>query len=113
MNTADAMRRISAHLDGLAAEAHALEQIVGSGLGPELSTETQSITQLQRLDFLRQSLEDVALLCLLLSDDCAGIVNQETVQRVRLESTRALLLGTSTKAIAITAPINSGDLDLF
>lgn len=115
--TAEALlSRLSDHLDGLAADVHRVEQVV-SGHATTARPTASAIVQLQSLDHLRQSLEDLSLLTLFLarpdSDGRSGLSNPACIRdRLRLGCTRALfdapLPVTEQPSLA-----QSGDIDLF
>ena len=107
----EVLRRLSEHLDGLAAEVLQIEQAIGEDLGDGVSRAAATITRLQRLDFLRQSLEDSALLVLLLSR--AERVPEAMQGKLRLDTTRALL-ACDQRRVPPSFPLrSSGDVDLF
>jgi len=107
------LARLSDHLDGLATEVHRVEQVVGTQAATAQSAPVGAIVQLQSLDHLRQSLEDLSLLALYLSrPDKVGIPGLKNPasfrSRMRLGSTRALFdMGPPT-----TLP-PAGEIDLF
>ncbi|NNE52944.1 MAG: hypothetical protein HKN30_11150 [Sulfitobacter sp.] len=107
----DLLGRVAEHLDHLANEAHLLEQAVCDAWDTQASGDPAAVQQLQRLDFLRQSLEDCALLTHLLSRlDTAAPKLDPLIQKLRLESTRALFAAPA--APGPPAP-PSGEVDLF
>ncbi len=111
------MARLSEHLKGLAAEVQQVEQVVGStALRAQLSSQ-DAIVQLQSLDYLRQSLEDLTVLTMLLarSDEAGVSALQDPVQirgRMRLGSTKALF-DAPLSGHALTTLNKAGNVDLF
>ena len=104
------MMRISGQLDRLAGETFAIEEALGNELGGAAMAGAGNIMRLQRLDFLRQSLEDLALLTHFVSQRVSGPIDAEWRHRVRLDVTRALLDG-SDRELPDAAP--GGEVDLF
>ena len=102
------LRRISDHLDQLAEEVHAIEHALGAEVS-NLSRESSTIKRLQRLDFLRQSLEDTALLMHFLATEQPDQAQPDIARKLRLDTTRALM---ATDAAAGEAP-GLGEVDLF
>ena len=108
---ADLLGRVAGHLDHLADEAYLLEQAVCDAWDSKDSKDPAAIQQLQKLDFLRQSLEDCALLTQLLSRlDMKAPELDPLIQKLRLESTRALF---ATPAAPVPPAAHSGEVDLF
>lgn len=108
------LERLSNHLDGLADEVHQIEHAVGEELGSADYNGSENIMRLQRLDFLRQSLEDMALLTLGLSHAEQGRVDIAMTQKLRLDASREVLL----HALRTVKPPTlggktRGDVDLF
>lgn len=108
---AEDLSRLSLHLEGLAEEILALEQAISGPLeGPRM--DEGAIRQVQRLDFVRQSLEDCALLVHLLGRVAQGQIDRGAVQhRLTLETTRALLI--CPKTAPTPKPLAQGEIDLF
>lgn len=109
----DLMRQLSAHLDCLAAEVHEIEYAIGKEPENDSSFDNDQIKRLQRLDFLRQSLEDLALLNHFLADHVTGEIPHSLENRLRLEATRALFKPDQTKLDIALASRTLGDVDLF
>ncbi|MEW9921881.1 hypothetical protein AB2B41_19915 [Marimonas sp. MJW-29] len=105
--------RLSEYLDGLADEIHAVEFVIGEELGSGLSQATSGITRLQRLDFVRQSLEDLAILTLALSRQSKGDLPPGIGAQLRLDATRHLLRSKSRSHWAVAQDESLGDVDLF
>ncbi|TMM54669.1 hypothetical protein [Sulfitobacter sabulilitoris] len=101
------LARVSAHLDDLAGQVQSVETTVGSLM---ITPDAQAISQLQTLDYLRQSLEDLARLVGFLGQPDADAAPQRAIcAHLRLTSTKLLLqLGTED-----TDTTTSGDFDLF
>lgn len=111
------MHRLSTHLDGLAAEVHRVEHAIGESLGRR-SDDDAPITQLQSLDYLRQSLEDLSLLTLMLGrrSDLGVLSADEGLQitrKLRLAVTRQILLSLDSPETFGASCRNAGNLDLF
>lgn len=88
------MERLSQHLAGLAEDAGFLEQAIGTGLAPDTCLSGETIMQLQSLDRLRQSLEDLAVLSDALGQEPPGAeaLDAERLSGLcRLDCTRQLL----------------------
>lgn len=109
----DVLRRLSMHLDGLAADVHAIEHAIGEESGRNPVAHNSYIKRLQRLDFLRQSLEDLALLNLFLADHVSGTLSSSLGQSLRLASTKALLNPDAREPETSISNACIGDLDLF
>lgn len=111
------LARVSGHLDSLAAQVFTIEQAVGATVSRSGNTSGAAITELQGLDFLRQSLEDTALLMHLLNkreqaqgsggSDLSGIA-----KRLKLNSTQKLLNNNDCQKHQ-SETSTSGELDLF
>lgn len=111
------MQRLSTHLDGLAAEVHRVEHAIGEGLGRHTDDDAP-ITQLQSLDYLRQSLEDLSLLTLMLGRRCdlgalTGVEGLQIARKLRLAVTRQILLSLDPPETFGDDHRNAGNLDLF
>lgn len=111
------LARLARHLDGLAARVHALEHTLGTEIADLSSSSEATITQLQTLDFLRQSLEDCAMLSLLLNKHgnpsaFNSIDRSILTSKLRLETTKDLVLGSAFAKVYPVQP-DGGDVDLF
>ena len=112
------MKKLSCHLDTLADQTHIVEHALSDQRCPTTQQHPIVITQLQSLDYLRQSLEDLAMLTLIIGksgygDDLPSALVTEVLQKVTLNDTKALL---RLSDALVTAPHNNigiGDLDLF
>lgn len=109
----DLFVRMSDHLDGLAAEVHAIEHAIGDEMDIVVAQDGETIMRLQRLDFLRQSLEDMALLSNFLSKDHDGILQTNLAQQMRLDVTKRLICGGEPPSDKIRQEDAIGDVDLF
>ena len=104
------LARMSDRLDALADDIHQIEQTIGGDIDGTQAKSFQVIRRLQRLDLVRQSLEDLALLSLTLSRDPGADLDCGTISKLRLDVTRTLLRpDTATRSSAVTV----GDVDLF
>ncbi len=111
----DLLLALSTHMDGLAEQVNAVEHTIGDRLAhPDAAAGV--ITQLQSLDYLRQSLEDVSVLMLFLSRNnrlAAPVENiADMSSKMKLNSTKTLIAGNPTHKFALPDD-NAGDLDLF
>jgi hypothetical protein len=108
------LARLSGHMDGLATEVHRIEHAIGDELGRTAAQGAQTITRLQRLDFLRQSTEDLALLLYFLSKDHDGTLDRDLAENVRLDVTKALIKDRKSSGINLLPDENTmGEVDLF
>ncbi|MGJ8545570.1 MAG: hypothetical protein ACSHWZ_09020 [Sulfitobacter sp.] len=110
------LERLTAQLDGLVAQVFELERTMGETFADQGQVPHPAIIQLQTLDFLRQSLEDLALL----TSVSAGAIQTgtgpqlslaTTAEKLRLDTTRAIL--STQNEVPVTPDQNYGDLDLF
>ncbi|MFK7835806.1 MAG: hypothetical protein AB8B60_06270 [Sulfitobacter sp.] len=101
------------HFDLLADETHQIEHAIAEELAGDRTTIPRNITRLQRLDFLRQSLEDMALLTLILSKHTQGELPNDMAQKLRLEATRTVFRSAITPTAPVQADEAAGDVDLF
>ena len=111
------LTRLSRYLDHLADEVQKVEQTIAAPPEDGDALPGSAIVQLQSLDRLRQSLEDLALLTLCLGRtdamgrpalECPGQIRNN----LRLEATRALF----DQPCGATRPVRreaSGEVDLF
>lgn len=100
--------RLGAHLLGLSALAAELEILISSALAQLGENDINHLQGLQQLDFLRQSLEDVAHLSTAMSQLPATSLQSEGLAgQIRLETTRALINGDN------STRDTSGDFDLL
>jgi hypothetical protein len=109
----DLLQRISRHLDSMASEVHGIEDTIGGALIEVYVKEPETISKLQRLDFLRQSMEDLALLMMSLSNDHDGSLDKGLAENLRLETTRQLVRG-NIKLLGFPSSCKvTGEVDLF
>ena len=104
------LRRLSVHMEGLANNVHEIEMLVSKELGNGRVLGVDGISRLQRLDHLRQSLEDASLLVHFASRCCKGTLPANTARKLRLEATRDLLGPQPPQG---SEPGRSGEVDLF
>lgn len=105
---------MSVQMDSLATEVHRIEHAIGDELAMASTPRTQTITRLQRLDFLRQSLEDLALLLHFLSKDHNGVLELNLSEKLRLDVTKALFKdGCPMDPALLPDEKIRGDVDLF
>lgn len=112
------MSRLSAHLDRLGDHIHGVEHAISQqfcAMSPPLAG---TISQLQSLDYLRQSLEDLTLLTLLLSrTDGMGCLPKlmavEISEKLNLNDTKALVFAQSDVEASAAINKDPGDLDLL
>ena len=112
------MHRLSVHLDKLADHTDAVEHAIGKQLCTKAPPQAAAITQLQSLDYLRQSLEDMAMLTLLLSQaEGIGTVPLEIIDAINTElnlsDTKALICSQTEPGAHVPEFAKSGELDLF
>lgn len=113
------MERMSDHLDLLASKVFDIEEALGKAIGEPADGhhEVETITRLQSLDFLRQSLEDLALLSCSMSKHASivkdGELPVETFKNVlKLDSTKQTLFEPTLSHRKLTLD-EGGELDLF
>lgn len=112
------LQKISSHLDILADQTHVIEHAVGQHLCPSMQQQSAAITQLQSLDYLRQSLEDLAILTQLLSrSDCCGDLPAEAINEIlnklNLQDTKALVCSKHVSVPFGQGDAKHGEIDLF
>ena len=108
---------LSAHLDRLAEQVCDIEEALGLSLPENSSACSISITKFQSLDFIRQSLEDCALLVhyLSLHRKGDGVSDQDATaisSKLKLDATKNILQPNQAREPEQNA-ISGGDLDLF
>lgn len=112
------LSNISSHLDQLAGRIYDIEETLGETLATN-KAEISSITKFQSLDFIRQSLEDCAMLVHLLSTHAppaaSSIDNSsQMASRLRLDVTRSLMVAPANDPSAFEKnDADVGDVDLF
>lgn len=114
LSLSDLLARLSNHMDGLATEVHRIEQTLGDAFGRTTAEGAQTIMRLQRLDFLRQSTEDLALLLHFLSKTHDGMLDRNLANMVRLDVTKALINDDGSGSAELLPQEHvMGDVDLF
>lgn len=115
----EVMGRMSDHLDSLACKVFEIEDVLGRTLdGKKPAIEDGSaITRLQSLDFLRQSLEDLALMICLVSKNTEYLHDHKLpVERIcaglKLDTTRFVVVGKDIPDMEKTSQ-DTGEFDLF
>lgn len=110
------LTRMSSYLDKLAGQVFDIEETIGQAVERDAVAEPPTITNLQALDFLRQSLEDLALMSTLLGNSAKGAINLAELdhlsRKLRLKATRSLLTGEEQKDFGANRQ-TIDDLDLF
>ena len=111
------LSRVSDHLDLLAAQVHDLEEAIGSAVLENPNNVQVEITRLQGLDYVRQCLEDLALLTAVfenqLPDSGFEFPNIDQVRsKLKLEITKGILFNESDSE-PVSEKRAVGDLDLF
>ena len=114
----DVMIRLSDYLGTLGAQVRDLEHEIGEELCAKTPQLAQVITNLQSLDYLRQSLEDLARLALLLghAEGTGSLpfpIAAEISAKLTLNDTKVLVCSRKIPAGSETSNDGSGDLDLF
>lgn len=102
--------RLSAHLETLANDVHEIEVMVSKELGDGSAPGRDGIKRLQKLDYLRQSLEDAALLAYFTSRHCEGSMPTATGSKLRLETARSLLVQDT---VLRSEAQQTGDVEFF
>lgn len=100
--------RTGAHLAELAAQVRQVELLIGAHFKHLDMTETDFLTGMQKLDYLHQSLMDIAELVRQFREPALG--HSSLGDRVRLESTRRLI---DDQVHSGAQNGNAGSLDLF
>lgn len=102
----------SGQLDKIAVQVFHVEEAIAGVLSDGRTTDFSVITKLQSLDYIRQSLEDLALLSYLLKKQGikAKIDVQGLVSKLKLEETTRLLEGN--RPHQANGP-SFGEIDLF
>jgi len=113
METQEVMRRVSAHLDGLATEVNEIEHAIGDEIEQRSAIENTYIQRLQRLDYLRQSLEDLALLNRCIAENVSGSLDTKLSSRLSLATTKKLLDRQSSGTDAKLVSDHLGEVDFF
>jgi hypothetical protein len=108
----EVLANLASHLDAIAGQIFEIEEAVGLLLVQRVNMESSTIARLQKLDFVRQSLEDIAILSHLLKreDFFIQIEIESIVPKLKLEETVRVLRG-SNQFVTITH--DQGDIDFF
>ncbi|MFT6674179.1 MAG: hypothetical protein ACJAVM_000350 [Sulfitobacter sp.] len=112
------LSRVSAHLDDLAARVYHVEHAIGDEFSTTGPQSADTIQRLQTLDLLRQSLEDLSLLMLYVSqsdsltDQALSGIDKLTA-RLHLNATKALLSPYYDPDNPPSRPFSEGEVDLF
>ena len=111
------LSRVSDHLDLLAAQVHDLEEAIGSAVLDNPNAVQVEITRLQGLDYVRQCLEDLALLTTVfenqLTESGFEFSNIDSVRsKLKLEITKGILCNESGNG-PVSEKRAVGDFDLF
>ncbi|WP_299963210.1 hypothetical protein [uncultured Roseobacter sp.] len=93
----DVLYRLSVHIDKLAGQVFEVESTIGKFISSEAPTDATTILDLQSLDFLRQSFEDLSMLNLLLSQKTEFAVDfsspEVIAKKLKLQATKVLIVG--------------------
>lgn len=110
------IERLSTYLDRLAGQVFELENTVSRTVRERKASDPSTITNLQGLDFLRQSLEDLALMTHFLSKQeklrFTAAELQDFSAKLKLKATQSLLHGEENNHFG-EGQGSTGDLDLF
>ena len=111
------LSRVSDHLDLLAAQVHDLEEAIGSAVLDNPNDVQVEITRLQGLDYVRQCLEDLALLTTVFENQIPEsgfeFPNIDRVRsKLKLEITKGILFNEIDSA-PVSEKRAVGDFDLF
>lgn len=91
----DILNRVAEYLDKLSGQVFDIEGTVSRTISVNGISDDSAIKNLQSLDYLRQSLEDLALLAVTLGDSKIGPLSDDVIegvkQKLKLKSTRTLL----------------------
>lgn len=111
-NMNEVLANLSRHLDIIAGQIFEIEEAVGLLVEQEKKMDNSIIARLQKLDFVRQSLEDISILSHLLKrEDCSIHIEIETiVPKLKLEETVRLVTGSNQ---FVTDTHLQGDIDFF
>ncbi len=110
---AELLKRLSDHLNALAGDVQQIEHAVSGSLDGPHTQDPNTVMRLQRLDFLRQSLEDLAFLSLDLSRTQGDQINVSVAMNLKLDATRGLLDRGCGKVQRVEGTNSAGDVDLF
>ncbi len=94
MSPNNILNRLSDHLDMLAGQILSMEETVGDALRGETNDFAASVSKLQSLDYVRQSLEDCAVLALIIAktqENGMAPQAQQLREKLKLQSTKELI----------------------
>ncbi|WP_299405053.1 hypothetical protein [uncultured Roseobacter sp.] len=110
------LKRIAVYLDGLAGDVADLEDTVSDVVKVKEVQDERAIKNLQSLDFLRQSLEDLARMAAAFGESSKNESSEALIQsaasKLKLKSSR-LLLGDTSGAPVKSGKNGLGEIDLF
>lgn len=111
-NMNEVLANLSRHLDIIAGQIFEIEEAVGLLVEQEKKMDNSIIARLQKLDFVRQSLEDISILSHLLKrEDCSIQIEIDSiVPKLKLEGTVRILTGSNQSVIDTC---HQGDIDFF
>ncbi len=115
--SADVLLRLSKHLDKLSGQVCDAEEHIGDLLSGMVPQRAFTFERIQSLDFVRQSLEDCALLLLYLGqlearpEDGTNVLT-DLRRRVKLDTTRNIILPAAGND-AVPRNDGSGSLEVF
>jgi len=104
------------HIDKLSARVFDLEDVIGNLIGRSECYSSLNIESAQSLDFLRQSLDDCAVLVLCVSKyyaegSVAAIPKDHLLKRVKLDSTKSII---ALSEADVRSPLTkTGNVELF
>lgn len=108
------LMRLSRHLARLAQRVQTLENAISEGDAGSMEVSAQSITHLQALDYLRQSLEDMEKVVRIIASSqrvqpLNGRFLDGAARTLKLASSRSIFVGDDT----VFTDQDPGDVDLF
>ncbi|KIN65023.1 hypothetical protein Z946_3920 [Sulfitobacter noctilucicola] len=105
---------MSDYFGELAHEVQLIEAAVGDEIGGYTKEGYERIVRLQRLDFLRQSLEDMSTLSAGITMNRNGFVAKSVSAELRLDTSKALFKSSlEASGLRWDTSGSSGELDLF
>lgn len=112
------LHELSKYCDALRAKVRAVEDEVGANLSPEAWAGTETIKQVQNLDYVQQALEDLSTLAASLSRvESIGTLPATTANAIRgilgLRDTQNLLGDVPDSELAENDRASAGHLHLF
>lgn len=108
----EVLANLSSHLDVIAGQIFEIEEAVGLLVVQRTEMDSSTIARLQKLDFVRQSLEDISILSHLLKREefSIEIEIESIVPKLKLEDTVRILTGSNLFVADIR---QKGDIDFF